>query len=144
MAVYGPVGSEELYRYGVLGMKWGVRHDRKKAYEKASGQAKKNREKYDDAKNAEQATAYKISQRRMSRLKMLRDTSDLEAKLEGQNAAVIRRAKRGADWYKSMKEEFSKVEMKISEDQEKELKMYLKELDLFNERIVTERERRRK
>ena len=39
MAVYGSCGQEELYQYGVLGMKWGIRHNPAKAYEKSSAKA---------------------------------------------------------------------------------------------------------
>ena len=143
MAVYGPVGSEELYHYGVLGMKWGVRHDPIRAYTKATAQAKKNREKYDAAKTAERATSYKISQRRMSMFKGRRDTSKLEKKLESRSAKTIRRAQKGAKWYQQMSKEFGKVNMKISKDQSNELEMYLKKLDAFNDRLLEARERRR-
>lgn len=144
MAVYGPVGNEELYHYGVLGMKWGVRHDRQRAYEKASKQATKNREKYDSAKKKERATAYKISQRRMSVFKSRRDTTKLEKKLESQSAKTIRRAQKGAKWYKNMEKEFSKVNMSTTKNQKDELQMYLRELDAFNDRLADARERKRK
>ena len=144
MAVYGPTGSEELYHYGVLGMKWGIRHNPVRAYGKASEQAKKNREKYDTAKTAERATSYKISQRRMSMFKGRRNTMKLEKKLESQNAKTIRRAKKGAKWYQSMQKEFSNVNIKLAKGQKDELEMYLKELDAFNDRLADARERRRK
>lgn len=144
MAVYGSYGQEEPYHYGVLGMRWGgVRHNPVKAYEKSSAKAKKNREKYDKAKNAERSLSYTISQRRMSAFKGLRNTSKLEKKLEGRSAKTIRRAQKGAKWYKAMESNFAKVDMKLAKKQKDELEMYLKELDAFNDRLAEARERRR-
>lgn len=143
MAVYGHSGQEELYHYGVLGMKWGVRHDRRKAYEKASAQALKNRKKYDKAKESERSLSYTISQRRMSAFKSRRNTSKLEKKLEGRSAKTIRRAQKGAKWYKAMESNFAKVDMKLAKKQKDEFEMYLKELDAFNDRLAEARERRR-
>nr|DAU83893.1 MAG TPA: hypothetical protein [Caudoviricetes sp.] len=143
MAVYGSCGQEELYHYGVLGMKWGIRHNPVKAYEKSSAKAKKNREKYDKAKNAERSLSYTISQRRMSAFKGRRNTSKLEKKLEGRSAKTIRRAQKGAKWYKSMESNFAKVDMKLAKKQKDEFEMYLKELDAFNDRLAEARERRR-
>lgn len=79
----------------------------------------------------------------MSAFKGRRNTSKLEKKLEGRSAKTIRRAQKGAKWYKAMESNFAKVDMKLAKKQKDELEMYLKELDAFNDRLAEARERRR-
>ena len=61
-------GSPYLEHYGVLGMKWGVRHDRRGAYQKATrkrdklqAKAEKKQAKADSARQKARKTRYGIT-----------------------------------------------------------------------------------
>lgn len=98
MAVYGPNSVEELYHYGVLGMKWGVRHDRAKTYEKSMKKLKQIGKSVDKADSKKKRYANPLIR-----------TSISDAKYEKWSRQYDKYRARGDKWYSSMKSEFSKV-----------------------------------
>lgn len=65
--------NNELYHYGILGMKWGVRRDRSH-----SGRSHKKRSMSDDARDASTIKKKKVSQMSNAELKKLNERSRLE------------------------------------------------------------------
>lgn len=104
--------QDYLAHYGVLGMKWGVRHDPQKAYQKASKKFNKLEKKAN--KSLEKAGKYNRKQKRYS-LGNIGNYNEDMAKRSYDRAE--RRTKRAAKWMKSMKKEFSKQSV-ISLDQD--------------------------
>ena len=110
---YITTDSEEQYHlahYGVLGMKWGVRHAPEKAYEKASKKAKKfdkKINKYSDKARKSFGKAAKVD----SRIALFRNDAKAEKfynKSRRLTAKAVRQAEKGARWIKRMEKEFSK------------------------------------
>lgn len=106
-------GSPSLAHYGVLGMKWGVRHDRQKAYQKATKKAGKLKNKAEK----KQARAMKAKAHTPSRLLRATDLTapiydfrirSIHAK-EGRAAKAQLKAEK---WMKSMEKVFSETELK--------------------------------
>ena len=78
--------SNELYHYGVLGMKWGVRRDRSH-----SGGSRRKRSMSDDAREASTIKKKKVSQMSNAELKKLNERSRLEQEYSRLNPGAVRK-----------------------------------------------------
>ena len=78
--------SNELYHYGILGMKWGVRRDRSR-----SGGSRRKRSMSDDAREASTIKKKKVSQMSNAELKKLNERSRLEQEYSRLNPSSVRK-----------------------------------------------------
>lgn len=78
--------NNELYHYGILGMKWGVRRDRPR-----SGGSRKKRPSSQDAREASAIKKKKLNQMSNAELKKLNERSRLEQEYSRLNPKSVSR-----------------------------------------------------
>lgn len=123
--------KSELYHYGVLGMKWGIRKGRtEQAYTKAS----KKLNKLDGKVNKAEAKALKTRAKADAKMGSLfyseKKARKAEFKAERKAAKVTKRLRRAQRWYKSMEKNFANTDIKFSQEQIAMGQRYMDRLDL--------------
>ena len=114
-------GSEALMHYGVLGMKWGVRHDKQKAFSKSTSKLGKL-----------DARAEKIATRKAKSAKTKERATRIREKMTGNDKRTQRlsykeekRRYKANKWARRMNKEFGSVKISATKEQQELGKKYL-------------------
>lgn len=124
--------DDELYHYGVVGMKWGVRRgNAQKAYEKASKKLDRLTGKVDKAESKARQKYAKLNRKSASIFATSKSVSRAEFKASKSQSRANVKMQKALKWYSKMEKTFADTPVKMNKDQADLGKKYM---DLLNER----------
>ena len=127
--------SSELYHYGVLGMKWGIRRgNTTKAYAKASKKLTKLDKKVDKAEALARKRKGQADAAAASFFSTKKGMAKAETRAKKASAKAAIRNRKAERWYKSMEKAFADTGISMTKEQVTMGKRYV---DHMNMRSLT-------
>ena len=129
MSDYILTSNGELYHYGVIGMKWGVRRgNTAKAYAKASNKLKKLDARVEKAKDKSRKATAKADKRMYGiSTQGMREKSARKASKASYKA--VKKARKAQRWVSKMEKTFSKTDISLTKEQQALGKKYMAMID---------------
>lgn len=123
--------SSELYHYGVLGMKWGIRRgNTAKAYVKASKKLTKLDKKVDKAEALARKRRGQVDAAAASFFSTKRSIAKAETRSKKASAKAAIRNRKAERWYKSMEKVFANTDISMTKEQVAMGKRYMDHMNL--------------
>lgn len=123
--------SSELYHYGVLGMKWGIRRgNATKAYAKASKKLTKLDKKVDKAEALARKRRGQVDAAAASFFSTKRSIAKAETRSKKASAKAAIRNRKAERWYKSMEKVFANTDISMTKEQVAMGKRYMDHMNL--------------
>ena len=123
--------SSELYHYGVLGMKWGIRRgNTTKAYAKASKKLTKLDKKVDKAEALARKRRGQVDAAAASFFSTKRRIDKAETRSKKASAKAALRNRKAERWYKSMEKAFANTDISMTKEQVAMGKRYMDHMNL--------------
>ena len=123
--------SSELYHYGVLGMKWGIRRgNTTKAYAKASKKLTKLDKKVDKAETLARKRRGQVDAAAASFFSTKRRIDKAETRSKKASAKAALRNRKAERWYKSMEKAFADTDISMTKEQVTMGKRYMDHMNL--------------